>query len=416
MGGPGGTDPSARKSDTLPRDRAFFGQPLGLFTLFGTELWERFSYYGMRAILLYYLTDTRGQRRPRDRADVRRGARRDLRLVRLPAVGARRLAGGPVHRRPPLRRCTAAIVIAAGHAVPHRPAGAVLVPRHRARGPRHRPAQAQRVDAWSGSCTTATTRGATRASRSSTWASTSARSPRRSWSAAARAVGGYHAGFAVAAVGMAHRAGLLRARPQVPGRRGRRLAQPADPAERPAVRRGCCAVVGVGVVARGRSWPPALGGFGLDAVHRRDLVPRVAAPGRDFIVMFRSPQGRARTSGRACAPTSRCSSAAMIFWMIFEQAAEHAGRLRRRTTPTSTLVGITISPECSSRSTRRRSSCSRPVFALAVDQARRPPADRREVRARPRRSRRSASSFLAGAVVAGDGATRRPRGCWSSST
>ena len=56
--GPGGSATSVRKSDTLPRDRAFFGQPLGLFTLFGTELWERFSYYGMRAILLYYLTDT----------------------------------------------------------------------------------------------------------------------------------------------------------------------------------------------------------------------------------------------------------------------------------------------------------------------------------------------------------------------
>ena len=40
------------------QDRRFFGHPLGLMTLFGTELWERFSYYGMRAILLYYLTDT----------------------------------------------------------------------------------------------------------------------------------------------------------------------------------------------------------------------------------------------------------------------------------------------------------------------------------------------------------------------
>ena len=38
-------------------DRAFFGQPKGLGTLFFVELWERFSYYGMRAILLYYLTD-----------------------------------------------------------------------------------------------------------------------------------------------------------------------------------------------------------------------------------------------------------------------------------------------------------------------------------------------------------------------
>ncbi|MGF1701413.1 peptide MFS transporter [Photobacterium makurazakiensis] len=34
-----------------------FGHPKGLFLLFGTELWERFSYYAMRAILVLYLTD-----------------------------------------------------------------------------------------------------------------------------------------------------------------------------------------------------------------------------------------------------------------------------------------------------------------------------------------------------------------------
>ena len=28
---------------------------MGLSTLFFTEMWERFSYYGMRAILLYYM-------------------------------------------------------------------------------------------------------------------------------------------------------------------------------------------------------------------------------------------------------------------------------------------------------------------------------------------------------------------------
>jgi len=33
-----------------------FGQPKGLFILFFTELWERFSFYGMRAILVLYLT------------------------------------------------------------------------------------------------------------------------------------------------------------------------------------------------------------------------------------------------------------------------------------------------------------------------------------------------------------------------
>ncbi|MFC7340133.1 peptide MFS transporter [Saccharopolyspora griseoalba] len=33
----------------------FLGHPRGLLTLFFTEMWERFSYYGMRAILAYYL-------------------------------------------------------------------------------------------------------------------------------------------------------------------------------------------------------------------------------------------------------------------------------------------------------------------------------------------------------------------------
>ncbi|WP_338235909.1 peptide MFS transporter [Persicobacter diffluens] len=37
-------------------DRSFFGHPMGLSTLFATEFWERFSYYGMRAILTLFLT------------------------------------------------------------------------------------------------------------------------------------------------------------------------------------------------------------------------------------------------------------------------------------------------------------------------------------------------------------------------
>src|SRR5215204_1029617 len=38
-------------------DTSFFGHPRGLATLFFTEMWERFSYYGMRAILILYMTD-----------------------------------------------------------------------------------------------------------------------------------------------------------------------------------------------------------------------------------------------------------------------------------------------------------------------------------------------------------------------
>ena len=38
-------------------DRSFFGHPRGLSTLFFTEMWERFSYYGMRAILVLFMTN-----------------------------------------------------------------------------------------------------------------------------------------------------------------------------------------------------------------------------------------------------------------------------------------------------------------------------------------------------------------------
>ena len=34
----------------------FLGHPKGLFVCFATEMWERFSYYGMRALLILYLT------------------------------------------------------------------------------------------------------------------------------------------------------------------------------------------------------------------------------------------------------------------------------------------------------------------------------------------------------------------------
>ncbi|WP_077146671.1 peptide MFS transporter [Sphingopyxis sp. KK2] len=34
----------------------FLGHPKGLFVLFFAEMWERFSYYGMRALLMFYLT------------------------------------------------------------------------------------------------------------------------------------------------------------------------------------------------------------------------------------------------------------------------------------------------------------------------------------------------------------------------
>ena len=39
-----------------PGEKTWFGQPRGLTVLFLTNMWEQFSYYGMRALLVYYMT------------------------------------------------------------------------------------------------------------------------------------------------------------------------------------------------------------------------------------------------------------------------------------------------------------------------------------------------------------------------
>jgi POT family proton-dependent oligopeptide transporter len=49
------TDPAPPTAPDV-YDRSFFGHPRGLSTLFFTEMWERFSYYGMRALLILFMT------------------------------------------------------------------------------------------------------------------------------------------------------------------------------------------------------------------------------------------------------------------------------------------------------------------------------------------------------------------------
>ena len=44
------------QSAQLPKQKELFGHPVGLYILFFTEMWERFSYYGMRALLVLYMT------------------------------------------------------------------------------------------------------------------------------------------------------------------------------------------------------------------------------------------------------------------------------------------------------------------------------------------------------------------------
>ena len=43
-------------NEALSNKNDFFGHPRALFILFFTEMWERFSFYGMKALLIFYLT------------------------------------------------------------------------------------------------------------------------------------------------------------------------------------------------------------------------------------------------------------------------------------------------------------------------------------------------------------------------
>ncbi|MGE0743146.1 MAG: peptide MFS transporter [Hyphomonadaceae bacterium] len=50
------TDATAGAAPQADDEKTFMGHPRGLVTLFFTEMWERFSFYGMRALLVIYLT------------------------------------------------------------------------------------------------------------------------------------------------------------------------------------------------------------------------------------------------------------------------------------------------------------------------------------------------------------------------
>ncbi|HEX2146012.1 MAG TPA: oligopeptide:H+ symporter [Glycomyces sp.] len=50
-----------REYRAVGREKTFFGHPRGLAVLFGTEMWERFSFYGLQGILLVFLTASLAQ-------------------------------------------------------------------------------------------------------------------------------------------------------------------------------------------------------------------------------------------------------------------------------------------------------------------------------------------------------------------
>ena len=146
-------------------------------------MWERFSYYGMRALLILFMTappaagglGLRHRRRP---APIYGLYTSMVYMTSLPGgwiadrlIGQRRavLYGG--------------ILIACGHFSMAVPVAGDLLPRPRADRARHRPAQRQHQRHRRPAVRDRAISGATPASRSSTWGSTSARSSRR-WSAA----------------------------------------------------------------------------------------------------------------------------------------------------------------------------------------------------------------------------------------
>src|SRR5690606_33401795 len=51
----GGMGRGAAVTANGSEDRSFFGHPRGLATLFFTEMWERFSYYGIRPLLVLFM-------------------------------------------------------------------------------------------------------------------------------------------------------------------------------------------------------------------------------------------------------------------------------------------------------------------------------------------------------------------------
>jgi len=322
----------------VPRDHAFFGHPLGLFTLFGTELWERFSYYGMRAILLLYLTDTA--------ANGGLGIDETTGLAIYSAYGASVylvsvLGGWLADRMIGARRSVlyGGVVIAAGHVFLSIPGAGF---------------------SFTGIVLVALGTGLLKPNVSSMVGELYSREDQRRDSAfsifymginigslaapfvvgAVRERWGYHAGFAVAAVGMALALVVFVLGRNLLGTAGLRPPNPMTAADRGPVTRLVLGVAVGCVAATALAWV-VQGDFSADTFVDALSYIALAAPVATFWVMFRSPKVTApeRSRLRAYIPLF---VAAMLFWMIFEQAGGTLTTFAEDSTD-RTIGGITIS-------------------------------------------------------------------------
>ena len=322
-----------------PDDRAFLGHPKGLSTLFFVELWERFSYYGMRAILLYFLTDTlaNGGLGIDENTGTAVVAVYGASVYLLSVIGgfaADRLIGA--------RRSTlyGGIVIMAGHLCLAIPAAG---------------------SAWLGIALVALGTGLLKPNVSAMVGSLySEQDPRRDAGFSIfymsinigsffspLVVGflrdhyGYHAGFAAAAVGMAiaivwfvlGRKALRGAGDDVPN--------PLSAKERPKVVGLAVGsvVLFVALLLLAGLWRDTV----LDQVIDAISILAIAVPVGYFTMMFRSPKVAPQEKRHVLAYLPLWIGA-MLFWMIFEQAAGKMAIFAEKNTVTH-VAGVTVNPE-----------------------------------------------------------------------
>ena len=320
-------------------DRSFFGHPRGLMTLFTTELWERFSYYGMRAILVYYLTDT----------FANGGLGIDTALgeavVSIYGTGVYLLSvvgGWLADRVIGSRRSTlyGGIIIAAGHVSLALPNAGF---------------------SYLGIVMVAIGTGLLKPNVSAMVGELYTRDdPRRDAAFSifymginigsffapilvgiAREWGGYHAGFLVAAVGMSVALVFF-----VAGRRflagaGDNVPNPIRPDEKPAIVR-IFALIAVVVAVVYLVAALVAGGFGMETVVDALSYLAFLAPVAYFVVMYRSPKVTDAERPRVIAYIP-LFVAAMLFFMIFEQAATTLATFARDRTELE-IFGFGFSP------------------------------------------------------------------------
>src|SRR6478735_2861638 len=321
-------------------DHAFFGHPRGLLTLFTTELWERFSYYGMRAILLFYLTDTVAT------GGLGIGETTGLALVSIYGTSVYLLSvvgGWLADRVIGSRRSVlyGGIIIAAGHV-------SLTIP--------------GLVFSMVGIAMVALGTGLLKPNVSSMVGELYARDDPRRDSAfsifymginigsfiapflvgAARAWGGYHAGFAVAAIGMGVALVFFVAGRRYLGEAGAHVPNPVRPEERAKIARIFLLIAG-GVVLVGLVAVLVAGGFEISTFIDTMSYLAFLAPIAYFIVMYRSPRVTDAERPRVIAYIP-LFVAAMLFWMIFEQAATTLSAFAKNRTDL-TFFGVGISPE-----------------------------------------------------------------------